>query len=560
MRSASTCTCLGYRGAARPIATCPQGKRSAAGRRQDIADGPGKRPSVRIWAFLAAAALLAGCSSGFGGGKTPAAPHVLRIADLSDPSSLDPLLGHDQATIGYDLLVCQTLVGLDAQNRLVPVLLTRLPSRANGDVAPDGRRIVYHLRRGIRFADGTELTSADVAFTYRAILDSRNPVLSQDAYRRIARLKTPDRYTVVVRLKRRWNAAVSELFAQSDFAFGILPAHAFKDTQVVRAPWEDRAFGTGPFRVVQWRRGDRIVLERNPYFTPRPRLDRIVLQMVPDVNSGLVALRAGDVDVAPVYPDQLATAMQARGIRIMRTPENATVWLTLQMHGAPTSALRVRRAIADAIDLRGLDRLFRRVYPLAGSFLPPVMEPWFDPSIPPARFDPSSARTLLGNRPMDALLVVQNNGVDIRTATIVQAALAHAGVHASVKEFPLTLYNAPDGPVRNARFTLTIDGWLGGADPEQSIVFLCSQANVDGDNTGRFCNPQFEALFADQQTTPDSSRRLRDFRAMQRLIYEQRPVIPLYYEIYFDGMSERVRGFARNMLRYPVAPELWDKS
>src|SRR5581483_7893119 len=292
--------------------------------------------------------------SAFGHSKTPGAPHVLRIADLSDPSSLDPLLGHDQATIGYDLLVCQTLVGLNARNRLVPMLIARLPSRANGDLAADGRRITYHLRRGVRFADGTELTSSDVAFTYRAILDPRNPVLSQDAYRRIARLETPDRYTVVVFLKRRWNAAISELFAQSDFAFGILPAHAFKDAQVVRASWEDRAFGTGPFRVVQWRRGDRIVLERNPYFSPRPKLDRIVLQMVPDVNSGLVSLRAGAVDVAPVYPDQLATALRTRGIRVLRTPENATVWLTLQMQDAPTNALRARRAIAAAVDLNGI--------------------------------------------------------------------------------------------------------------------------------------------------------------------------------------------------------------
>ena len=71
------------------------------------------------------------------------------------------------------------------------------------------------------------MTSGDVAFTYRAILDPRNPVESVDAYRRIAALQARDRYTVVVRLKRRWNAAVAELFAQADFAFGILPAHAF---------------------------------------------------------------------------------------------------------------------------------------------------------------------------------------------------------------------------------------------------------------------------------------------------------------------------------------------
>ncbi len=259
---------------------------------------------------------------------------MLRIADLSDPSSLNPLLAHDQATIGYDLLFCQTLVGLDAQNQLTPVLITEIPTQRNGGISADGKRIVYHLRRGVRFADGIELTSADVAFTYRAILDSRNPVLSQDAYRRIASLQTPDRYTVVLRLKHRWNAAVSELFAQSDFAFGILPAHAFKDTELLQASWENHAFGSGPFRVVQWRRGDRIILEPNRYYSPAPKLKRIVLQMIPDVNAGLVALQAHDVDVAPVYPDQLNVASHAPGVKILRTPENATVWLTMQTFSA----------------------------------------------------------------------------------------------------------------------------------------------------------------------------------------------------------------------------------
>lgn len=484
--------------------------------------------------------------------------HVLRIADLSDPSSLDPLLAHDQATIGYDLLFCQTLVGLDAQNRLVPVLLTRIPSSANGDISRDGKRIVYHLRPGIRFADGVPLTSADVAFTYRAILDDRNPVLSEDAYRRIASVQTPGPYTVVITLKHRWNAAVSEIFAQSDFAFGILPRHAFSGTSLMHAAWENHAFGSGPFRVTEWRRGDRIVLDRNPYFRPVPKLSRIVLQMIPDVNSALVALRSHDVDVAPVYPDQLAIAQQTPDIRILRTNENATVWLTLQMQSAPTSSLDARRAIAAAIDLRTIRELFHGVYPPATSFLPPVMQPWFDSQIAPYRHDISYARNILNGRAPSALLVVQHNGVDIRTATVLQAQLARAGVRVSVKEYPVALYNAPEGPVRNARFNLTIDGWLGGADPEQSIIFLCSQANVDGDNTGRFCDPQFERLFADQQSTGSPARRLADFRAMQQLIHDRTPIVPLYYEVYFDGMSDRVSGFARNMLRFPVAPEFWD--
>jgi len=506
---------------------------------------------------LGLALLIAACGGGAPRGNASAA-HVLRIADLSDPSSLDPLLAHDQDTIGYDLLVCQTLVGMDAHNRLTPVLIERIPSRVNGGISADGKTIVYRLRKGVRFSDGVELTSADVSFTYRAIMDSRNPVLSQDAYRRIASLTTPDRYTVVIRLKRPWNAAVSDLFAQSDFAFGILPAHAFESTLLQHAAWEQHPFGSGPFRVTQWRRGDRVVLEPNPYFSPKPKLARIELRMIPDRGSALVALQAHDVDAAPILPESIARTEGTPGLRVLRTPENATVWLTLQTQQGPAKNIRVRRAIALALDAAELQKAYQAAYPQAAAFLPPVLQ-WHDSSIRAAATDPREARELLGGQTIDALLVLQSgNAAWLRIATVVQRQLAAAGIRVTIKTFTTTLFNAPDGPVRNARFAIAIDGWLGGADPEQSIVFTCSQATVNGDNISRYCDPRFEALFTDQQTARNTARRRADFLAMQRLIHQALPVIPIYYEVYFDGVNSRVHGFERNMLRFPVAPETWD--
>lgn len=486
--------------------------------------------------------------------------HVLRVADLADPSSLDPLLAHDQETIGNDLLTVQTLIGLDAHNHTVPVLVNRIPSRANGDISADGKRIIYHLRRGVRFADGVELTSADVAFTYRAILDSRNNVLSQDAYRRIASLKTPDRYTVTVTLKRPWNAAVSDLFAQSDFAFGILPSHAFASTQLAHAAWEQHPFGTGPFEVQQWRRGDRIVLVPNPYFSPKPKLDRLELVMIPDANTAFVALRTHDVDVAPLLTaESVREARGVPGIRILRTLENGTEWISLQTARGPARDRRIRLAIAHALDMAAIRKSFSGIYPQAGSFLPPVMQPWYDASIAPYLHDLQRARTLLRGQNFDAVIVIAaEDPLYARIATAMQQQLAAAGIRASIKKYPAALFNAPDGPVRNERFTLAIDGWLGGADPEQSIVFTCAQADVNGDNISRYCNPQFEALFTDQAVTRDPSRRRADFNGMQQLVHDDLPVIPLYYLTWFDGVDAHVRGFTRNMLQYPVSPQTWD--
>ena len=504
----------------------------------------------RFFFLLACAVMLAACAG-------PREGNVLRIADTVDPPSLDPLLAHDQATIGYDLLICQTLIGLDASNRLVPILVTRVPSRRNGDVSADGTRITYHLRRDVRFADGTPLTSADVAFTYHAIVDPHNNVLSVDAYQRIKSLRTPDAHTVVVTLKSPWNAAVTRLFAQSDFAFGILPAHAFHNTRLERASWEEHPFGTGPYRVAQWRRGDRIILERNPYFRPAPKIARIVLMIIPDATAAFDALRAHDVDIAPLYPQMLSQARALSDVTVERTAENATFWLSLQTSRPPADDLSVRRAMAYALDPRVVAGAYDRVYPRAAAILPPVLA-WHDASIRPYPYDLQRARALLHGRTVDAQLVtVSENPLYTRLATVVQQQLAAAGIHVTIKQFPGALFNAPEGPIRNARFTISIDGWLGGSDPEQSIVFLCSQANRDGDNISRYCNPRFEALFRDQERTADPARRKRDFIAMQQLIHDDVPVIPLYYETYFDGVSTRVHGFARNMLRFPVDAQDW---
>jgi peptide/nickel transport system substrate-binding protein len=495
---------------------------------------------------------------------------VLRIADNVDPSSLNPLLAHDQDTIGYDLLVTETLIGLSRQNRLVPLLVTRVPSRANGDISPDGKTIVYHLKPSVRFADGTELTSRDVAFTYRAILDHRNPVESVDAYARIATLRTPDEKTVVVRLKRRWNAAVAELFAQSDFAFGILPAHAFESTDVTRAAWNERPFGTGPFRVAQWRRGNEIVLEPNPYYRPQPKLRQIVFPIIPTTESSLVALRAGDIDLTHVTATQLVEARGAGGIRIAVTPINGEYMLIVRTTSPPTDDARVRRALNLALDRGEIVRgRFGTLAP-ADSYLPPVFA-WHDSAPSAAAANTAGASRELeaggwrrvsgwwtkdGRRLNVTIDIASEGGTLIQT--IVQEQLRRFGIDAELKAFPASQFNAVDGPMRSGRFSLAASQWIGGADPEQSVIFACSQRGSGGNNASNYCSSRFEALFEDQATTLNLRRRRIDTVEMQRVVRQDVPIVPIAFESYIDAASPRVVNFRRNMLAYPVDAAAWD--
>ncbi|HEY6487263.1 MAG TPA: peptide ABC transporter substrate-binding protein [Candidatus Cybelea sp.] len=494
--------------------------------------------------------------------------HVLAIADNVDPTSLNPLLAHDQDTIGYDLLVTQTLIGLSAENRLIPILVTRVPSRANGDVSRDGKTIIYHLRHEVRFADGSELTSADVAFTYRAIVDPRNPVESVDAYRRIAALQTPDRYTVVVRLRNPWNAAVAELFAQADFAFGILPAHAFSSTDVRRGAWDQLPFGTGPFRVTQWQRANRIVLERNPYFGPQPRLRRIVLSLIPTTQSSLLALSTGEVDVTEIGSAQVPRAREIAHARVVVTPVNGVYFLMAQTTAPPTRDVHVRRAIAEAIDGGEIVRAAFGVLRPADSFLPPVFV-WHDggaigngPAAAARELTAGGWRRSAGHwskggvRLSVAIALAPERGTWMQV--IEQEQLQRAGIDAVLKPYPAALFNAPGGPLRTGAFTLAAAQWIGAADPEQSVIFACSQRGGNGNNSMNYCNPRFDALFEDQATTGDPRRRRADLVAMQRIVRQEVPAIPVAFESNVDVVRDRVSGFRRNMLMYPVGAEYWD--
>lgn len=520
-----------------------------------------------VASVLTLACALTGCASPGARGE----PGVLTIADNVDPTSLNPLLAHDQDTIGYDLLVTQTLVGLSADNRLVPILVTRVPTSANGDISPDGKHITYRLRRDVRFADGVAFTSADVAFTYRAILDPHNPVESQDAYRRVAALRTPDAHTVVIDLHQRWNAAIAELFAQADFAFGILPAHAFDSTDVTHGAWNERPFGTGPFRVARWERASRIVLVRNEYYRPAPKLREIVFALIPDTQSALVALRSGQVDVAELNPAQIPDARGVPNARVVTTPINGEYMLILSTTTAPTDDVAVRRAIDAAIDRTGIVRGSFGTLAPADSFLPPVFA-WHDPSNANGS-RPAGVAALLegaGYRRVDGWW--GKNGkrlgvtIDLQPERgtwmelIEQEQLRRAGIDAELKTFPASQFNAADGPMRSGHFTIAATQWIGGADPEQSVIVACSQRGINGNNASNYCNPRFDALFADQATTADAARRAQDFIEMQRIVRRDVPIVPIAFESTVDIVRNRVNGFRRNMLMYPVNPETWTAS
>jgi peptide/nickel transport system substrate-binding protein len=516
--------------------------------------------------FAVVAIALSACS-GTGVGTRWGAPHELRIGFVNDPSSLNPLFVTSQNAVDMGQLYTETLVGLSPKNELIPLVAQRIPTRANGDISADGLTITYHLRRNERFADGVPLTSADVAFTYRVILDARNPVTSAEPYRQIASLTTPDPYTVRIRLRHRWAAATSELFAVSDYAFGILPSHVFNgSTDLSRSAWNEKPFGSGPFMVERWQHGDRIVLRPNPYARRKPHLSRLVFKIVPDQGTLFIQLRTHAIDIADLTEKQAIRAREMPGIRLTETQQNHTDFIEFQTTRPPTDNPSIRRALIEAIDRNAIARnVYYGLHPLATTEIPSTL--WaHDASIEAVPYNPQRARSDLAKAgwkrgtALDFAYIGSSEESRV-LATLVQANLAAVGVKLVLHTYPSTLYFAPaqsGGIVRGGRFNLAYSDWFGGADPEQSETYRCGDRAPSGPNTSRWCDARYDALYRRQAETLDRTARTRIFSAMQRLVNQAAVDDFLVYQSLYTAANPVVQGYQPNMLFKFGNSEYWD--
>jgi ABC-type transport system substrate-binding protein len=295
-----------------------------------------------------------------------------------------------------------------------------------------------------------------------------------------------------------------------------------------------------------------------------------VLSLIPTTQASLVALRSGDVDVAELDPVQLPLARQLAGVRVIVTPVNGEHQLILSATTPPTSDVAVRRAIGAAVDREELARGSFGALTPADSFLPPVFA-WHDPAPQTLRADPGLVTRVLtgaGYRKIGGWWTLDGKRLEVTIdmeperdtsmQIVEQEQLRRAGIEASLKSFPASQFNAADGPLRTGHFTAAAAQWIGAADPEQSVTLACSQRGGNGNNSSNYCNPRFDALFEDQATTSDEARRRRDFIEMQRIARDDEPVVPLAFQSVVDALRDRVTGFHRNMLMYPVDAQTWD--
>lgn len=464
---------------------------------------------------------MSGCSRSSG----TASDDILRVIIRASPANFDPRVGTDENSQRVHQLVYDHLLMIDDQLRVVaepPALALKLET-------PDPLTYIVHLRRGVKFHDGRELTAKDVVYTFGSFLDPDFVSPRKGAYRQMASVKALDDYTVEFKLKE---------------PFGSFPIQLVMHVVPDGGGDALRTFpiGTGAYRFLRYVVDEQVELTAfEGYWDGLPQNAGITLRIIPDDTMRGLELRKGSADltVNDVPPD-IAYQLQKDGLTITQAPGVDYAYIGLNMRDPVLKDKRVRHAIGYAVNRQAIvDYLRRGLAQPAVGVLSPVA--WaFEPGVHQFEHNPERARRLLdeggyrdpdGDGPEPRLRLSLKTSTDEfyrLQATVIQQDLQQVGIDVDVRSYEFATFYADVLGGNVQMYTLQ---WVGVTDPDMlRRLYHSEQVPPSGFNRIYYSNPEADRLIDLATTAANDADRLKYYRQAQRVVAEDAPYISLWYK------------------------------
>ena len=480
-----------------------------------IARGRRTASSVAVAALLAATCTHA---------PERADPGVIVVGTRTAPNNLDPRLANDEASSRVAQLVFTSLMDLGDDLRPMPKLAERLDN-------PDPRTYIAHLRRGVRFHDGHELTAKDVIYTYRSLLapDSVSPY--KGAFQLLASVDADDDYTVRFHLTEPFAAFPAQLTTPP-----IVPDGA--GSRLSQFP-----IGTGPYRFVRYDVDDRLVLTAfEGYYGGRPNNPGLIIRVIPDDTMRGLALRTGDLDVVvnDLPPDIVHQLERDSRFRVERSPGLDFSYLAFNLSDPTLADWRVRHAIGYAIDRGAIVTYLRRGLAREATGLVPPLAWAYEANVHQFTYDPDRAARLLdeagypdpdGAGPLPRLrlsLKISTNEETRLQSTIVQQDLRRVGIDLRLESYEFATFFAD---VVKGNFQMFSLQFVGGALVDPDILrraFHSGQVPPAGFNRGHYRSVEADRAIELATHAQSEDERRRYYAEAQRVVARDAPYIPIW--------------------------------
>jgi peptide/nickel transport system substrate-binding protein len=466
---------------------------------------------MRGWRGLVSVALaLAVLVSGAPGAGAQQHGGSLVVQVSTEPPGLDLTASPASAiaaVVHYNVQEC--LVKVDRNGKLVPWLAERW-------YTTDSRNYTFFLKKGVRFHNGRELKAPDVKYVLERAANPETKHPQQKRYEAISNIIVKDDYTVTLTLKEVDANFLLTLARQGSV---IYPREAVDTLKT--AP-----LGTGPFTVAEWVRGDRIVLAKNKEYHVKglPHLDKVTYRFIPDPNSALAALRAGDVDVSAfgLGPENVPDLKKDGRFQVILGDTTNDVILSMNNSKKPFSDKRVRLAVTHAINkeevLKGA--MFGQGKVLGSNVDP--LNPYFVDLSKEKPYDPVRAKKLLAEagypNGFDAVLkVAPQYYYTVRTGEVLVNQLAKVGVRVKIEQIEWGQWLSQ--VFRDANYDMSI---IGHAEPWDIFNYANPTYYY------RWDNAEFQQAFRESEQTVDDKKRRELYLKMQKMLADEAPAVWLY--------------------------------
>jgi peptide/nickel transport system substrate-binding protein len=509
---------------------------------------------------------------------------VLRFTEFADPKNLNPVLNSGTPTLDLSMFIYSWTVRYDNKARPFPDAVSEIPTVANGDVSKDGLTLKYKLRHNIKWQDGVPLTCKDLAFTWHVVMNPHNNVVTTDGYKDIKSIDCSNPYVAVVHMKKAYAPFLQQLWSENGNA-PILPEHIlakYNDDKgsFNTAPYNSLPIGSGPFKVVEWQRGQEVRMEVNPYFyLGRPKLNEVVYKILPDENTAQTQLQTHEIDMLALgsglkWPQYAALAADPKnGLTAVRVDAFAWAHVDFNLKRPIMNDLQVRRALAYATNKKEIvDKVVHGSAIPADTDQQPNYSWAYTNDIVHYPFDPAKARALLdadgwkvgpggirvknGQRLEFTISTQTESDVGKATETVLQRQWRDVGAQADVKNYPTDQFfdNSTAGVLQGGHYDVALFGWLGAADPDDSAIYSADNMAPHGQNAMFWNNAAATAAMNDALTTVNRARRKADYKIVQQQLALDVPTIILYFDRFPYVYNDDLKGFDPS----PVISAFWD--
>lgn len=496
-------------------------------------------PSItRRTALTSLAGGAAAASALSWGGARAAAPRrggTMRMLVHPEPPHLILALSQASGTYTIATKIFESLLRYD-------FALKPQPSLARSwEISPDGLVYTFHLQRGVKWHDGTPFTAADVIFTTQDLLMKTHP-RARSVFSRVATAEAPDALTVRYTLKEPYSPFIYALEASG---CPIMPKHLYEGTDYANNPHNAKPIGTGPFRFVEWRRGEYVQLERNPEYweDPLPYLDAIRIQFIPDASARTLAIEQGLVDIAgmdaPPFSDVERFKKNPNLVLHANGGEFASPHVIMDLNNrvGPFQDKRFRKAMIHAVNRNFIrDQIFYGqgkvpTGPIASTTT------YYSADVPTYDYNPRKATALLdemglkpdsrGVRARVKIMPMPYGDSWMRLAEYTRESLRQIGVAASMESVD------PSGYVQrytNWDFEITYSALYQFADPALGVArtYLCSNIRkVFLANANGYCNEQIDKMWGEATAAVDEKKRQSIYDEIQKVLVDDVPIVPL---------------------------------